>query len=143
MVSVSFDWSLLVQIINFILLMLVLNAFLYKPILKIIKKREDLFDTFRQRATSAKNEIEESEIEQKKFKTKVFVEGVKIQTDLKSEGQEKEKQILSKAQADSADRLETARQKLSAQVDSTKKTLEAEAQNIAREMAGKILGRTL
>jgi F-type H+-transporting ATPase subunit b len=143
MVSVSFDWSLVVQIINFLLLLLALNAFLYQPILKIMKKREDLFDTFRHRATSAKKEIEESEFEQKKFKTKVYAEGFKIQTDLKSQGQEKEKQILSNAQGDSADRLEQARQKLSGQVESTKKSLEVEAQNIAREMASKILGRML
>jgi len=123
--------------------MLALNAFLYKPILKIIKKRESIFDTFRQRAASAKKEIEESEIEQKKFKTEVYVEGLKIQTDLKTLGQEKEKEILAKAQSDSADRLENARQKLSNQVDSTKISLKVEAQNIAREMVGKILGRPI
>lgn len=66
--QLGIDWRLLIgQIVNFIILLLVLNHFLYQPVLKILKEREE--NVKKSIADSRKIEEEMLAMEKQKAKT--------------------------------------------------------------------------
>jgi F-type H+-transporting ATPase subunit b len=143
MVSVALDISLFIQIFNFLVLMLVLNLFLYKPLRKILQERESLFESFRQMSDSAKKQLDGGEAEKDRRKSELLLEGLQTMNDLKAAGQLREQEILANAQSESARRLEDSRSRLAQETDQTRLTLQQEARKLASDMAGQLLGRQL
>jgi F-type H+-transporting ATPase subunit b len=143
MVSVALDISLFVQILNFLVLMLVLDLFLYKPLRKILQERETLFESFRHMSDVAKKQLEDGEAEKNRRRTEVLMEGVQTMNSLKVAGQDREKEILADAQAESARRLEDNRSRLSQEADQVRLILADDAQKLARDMASQLMGRQL
>ncbi|MDR1084304.1 MAG: ATP synthase F0 subunit B [Deltaproteobacteria bacterium] len=143
MVSVALDISLFVQILNFLVLMFVLNLFLYKPLRKILQERESLFESFRHLSDVAKKQLEDGEAEKARRRSEILMEGVQTMNSLKEAGQERERVILANAQEESGRRLEGARQTLRQETAEARQILEQEARKLASDMAGQLLGRQL
>jgi F-type H+-transporting ATPase subunit b len=142
-VSVDVNWTLIVQLVTFLVLMFILNKILYKPIMAILKERENIFDKLKEKAQDSKNQLDAGEKEEKKSRDDSLSEGVKLQGILRSEGQKVEEGILAKAQEEAASKLEVARKGLKSDVEAAKVELKNQAKDIAREMASKILQRDL
>ncbi|MDR2404753.1 MAG: ATP synthase F0 subunit B [Deltaproteobacteria bacterium] len=143
MVSVAIDWTLIAQLITFLVLMFILNKILYQPILAILKKREGIYDDLKEKAQESKEQLEAGEKEEVKSRNDALSEGAKLQGALRSDGQREESDILKKAQDDAAGKLEVARNALKGDVEAARVELKSEASSIAREMASKILRREL
>lgn len=138
---VSVDGSLFIQIINFILLIWVLNMVLYRPIRNILAQRRNKVDRLGQ-------DIETS-LSDATAKKDAFAEGMKaarakgIQAKdalIEEAGLEEKsmiEEIMKKAQADLAD----VRAKITADVDDVKSALEKEVDSFADDICKKILGR--
>ncbi|MDR2351765.1 MAG: ATP synthase F0 subunit B [Deltaproteobacteria bacterium] len=138
---IAVDWTLIVQLINFLVLMFILNVLLYKPILKILKTREDAYNGLKDKADGFKNEIDQGEAKEKAFHIDLLQDGSKAQNELKQQGQAREREILEEAQSASSKKLEEARLSIAQDVAKARQDLEAEAKLLARELATKILGR--
>jgi F-type H+-transporting ATPase subunit b len=143
MVSVALDWTLVAQLVAFLILMFVLNRILFRPILDIIREREGLFQDLKQKAASFKGQLEAGEAEEAAERASALKEGEKAQAARKLEGQAEERAILEKAQAESSVRLEEAARSLEAQVAEARKGLEDEARALGLEIARKLLGREI
>ncbi|MDR1870987.1 MAG: ATP synthase F0 subunit B [Deltaproteobacteria bacterium] len=141
MVSVSLDISLFIQILNFLVLMLVLNLFLYKPLRKILHERETLFESYREMADVAKKQLEDGEEEKARSKEEALTVGLETLKGLRSAGREREKEILAEAQESSLQRLEEARARLAKETATVRSSLEGEAQTLATDLASQLLGR--
>jgi F-type H+-transporting ATPase subunit b len=59
------------------------------------------------------------------------------------EGEEEERRELAEAREQAAHELEEARAEIAAEVDAARETLRAETENLSRELASKVLGRSL
>ncbi|MDR3153771.1 MAG: ATP synthase F0 subunit B [Deltaproteobacteria bacterium] len=143
MVSVSLDWTLVVQLVTFLILMFILNGILYRPILKILRQREALFEELKLKAESFKGQLEVGEQEEAAERAGALKEGEKAQNARKLEGQAEERNILEKAQEESAKAVEAAAKSLQAQVAEARKGLEAEARSLGLDIAQKLLGRQI
>ncbi|MDR2349141.1 MAG: ATP synthase F0 subunit B [Deltaproteobacteria bacterium] len=143
MVTLTLNWTLATQLLVFLVLMWVLNKILYKPILEILRKREDVFEDLKEKARSAKKAMEEGESESEEKRTEVLRLGVKSYNTLKEEGHSMEKDILGKAQKEAAKNLEDAVAKLKGEVDAAGDELRSEAEKLGREMASALLGREI
>ncbi|MDR2198233.1 MAG: ATP synthase F0 subunit B [Deltaproteobacteria bacterium] len=143
MVSVAIDWTLIAQLITFLILMFVLNRILFKPILAILREREDIYEGLKRKAQDSKSQLEEGEAEEKSSRAGALAEGARLQGILRGEGQKKESEVLAAAQEEAAGNLEKARGALRDDVFRARKELEMEAAVLAREMAAKILKRDL
>jgi F0F1-type ATP synthase membrane subunit b/b' len=62
---------------------------------------------------------------------------------LKSEGQDKEKEILEKAQLEASEKLESAKKSLAGELAQAKGDLEVQAKTLGAQIASKLLGREL
>jgi F-type H+-transporting ATPase subunit b len=141
MVSLSFDWSLLVQIANFLILILILNKILYQPVRKLMTSRQELIESLKRGADAVKERLAEGEAAQERFRVEVLQEGVNILKASKDAGGAKELEILTGTQREAAERLETARRAINQQTDEARGQLRAQAGALADEIVGKLLGR--
>jgi F-type H+-transporting ATPase subunit b len=141
MVSMSVDWTVLVQMANFLILMVVLNIIFYKPLRKLMGSRQELIDNLKANAQIAKTRLEEGQAQQERFRIEVLQEGVKAQKELKDQGHAKETEILEETQRQAAEKIELARQAMNAQVEKVRGELQAEAKDLANHLVNKLLGR--
>ena len=56
---ISLDWTLGLQFVNFFILLIILNKFLYRPLLKVMAERRETVAGSHRRAKSLEAEIEE------------------------------------------------------------------------------------
>ena len=97
---VTISWELLFQIINTVILFLVLKKILFKPVLNIIEKRENMIQEDLATGAKAKNE---GIALKKEYEEKVSIakeEGREIIRQATARAEEKSNQIVSDAQAE-------------------------------------------
>ncbi|MCI6737260.1 MAG: F0F1 ATP synthase subunit B [Intestinibacter sp.] len=97
---VIISWELLFQIINTVILFLVLKKILFKPVLNIIEKRENMIQEDLAAGAKAKNE---GIALKKEYEEKVSIakeEGREIIRQATARAEEKSNQIVSDAQAE-------------------------------------------
>jgi F-type H+-transporting ATPase subunit b len=138
---VSLDASLLVQIANFLVLLLVMNMVAYKPIRKILLERNE-------KVIGLQADIDGS-AEQVESKSKAYAEGVrqaraagqKEKEALIQVAAEEEKAIIGKINASAQAELKEVKEKISVEVGTVKTALEEEIDAFADAIGQKILGR--
>lgn len=143
MVNISLDISLVIQLINFLLLILALNVFLYRPIRKILAERNALFTRLKDKAAQAKAEIENGEAEKERLHAESVRKALSRKNDIVLKSKEQEKSIVTEAQEKAERQIEDARKSLQQALSKAREELNSETREIAKEMAGKVLGRSL
>jgi F-type H+-transporting ATPase subunit b len=139
----NIDYTLLIQIANFLILLFLLNIIAYRPIRGILNRRkeeissfEDIAQDWRQKAERFKEELEENISETRK-------DGFKEKGDLKDEGVERERAMLQKAYSSVEDKLRQSRAEIGDSVSQVRHALQADLEGFSRDLAEKILGRGL
>jgi len=99
--QLGIDWRLLIgQIINFIILMLVLNHFLYRPLLKILKDREEAA----KKTIADSQKIEEEMLAMEKAKAKTIqnanIEAQHIMKEAREKADNQREEIVNTARAE-------------------------------------------
>ena len=133
------NWSFFAMVVNFTLLLIILNFILFKPLLGIFKEREDTVKGSLDAAKEMNNRREESitrlnrELAEARSKSKEIFET------LKAEGLQKQKEFLSHAEAEASGILDKARTDLRAEVEKARKTLRAEIDKFSDEIVRKLV----
>jgi F-type H+-transporting ATPase subunit b len=140
---ISIDITMVMHIVNMIVLMVVLNAILYKPILGILEQRGQKIETldgevvqFEQRARQRQAELD-AKIREASNKAKKALDGARAQA--QAVGAEK----LTVIRKESDTFKEKQMQDLRSQIEVARKELQGNTAGFAQAMAGKILGRSL
>lgn len=137
----AIDYSVIIQIANFLLLLFLLNIFLYRPIRGILRKRKDeiasdekMREDWKQRADTSERELEKKISETKK-------EGLIEKESLKNDGIEGERDMLQEAHSLAETKLERTRDEVKEKLVKVRESLRAELEGFSQELAEKILGR--
>ncbi len=140
---ITIDITLVIHIINMIVLMVVLNHILYKPVQSILEKRRDTLDSlnkdveqFEQNARHRQKEVDKK-MREASARAKEALDSAR--SEAQAAGDEKIAAIRSEADSEKEKQLAEIR----AQVEAARKELLDGASDFAKEMAGKILGRSL
>lgn len=140
---ITIDITLVIHIINMIVLMVVLNAILYKPVLGILEKRTQKFDElnddvaqFEQNARHRQAEVDKK-IREASNKAKKALDGARAEA--QASGAEKLAAIRQESDGEKEKQLGDIR----SQVEAARTELQGNAAGFAKEMAAKILGRSL
>ncbi len=135
--------SLLVQIVNFLLLILLLNIWLYRPIRGILARRQEEFGSLSELIENLRKNVKERQayIEEglKQARQQGFIEKETI----KGQGLEEERGILQKATSVVEERIEKTKAEIEKSLDEIRKSLEGEISAFSAEVAEKILGRSV
>ena len=138
---VEINWTVWVQIANFLILIFALNILCYKPIRKILLARKDKIDGLSSGIDSASQEAAE--------KDKAFGQGLK---EARSKGQtekeallqaasDEEKAIIAKINDKAREDLAAIKAQIAKDTDAVKTALEKDVDTFADAITQKILGR--
>ena len=140
---IEIDKSLFIQLFNFLLMMIVLNYLLYRPLRNMIKQRKEKFeglesdiDRFHGQAAEQESNIEAQLVEARR-------DGFTKKDELKSAGNEEEKVILNQAAQEGEAALEKLKAQITEEIGVARESLRSELEVFSRELAQKVLGRNL
>lgn len=138
--KLGFDPVLLVaQIVNFLIILFLLKRFLYKPILKIIKDREEKIVEGLKQAEQAEKTLTEASEKESKILSKAKADATLIIEDAKKEALELTKNIQDNSRAETERIIKEAR----AQIEQESKEAEERLSKHTAMLAGQILEKAL
>jgi F-type H+-transporting ATPase subunit b len=137
------DYSLFIQIANFLILLLLLNVILYKPIRRILKQRKEEMENLELRASDLQGRAAKDSKALEENISGARREGYKEKESLKAEALEREKKMYQEATAKAGDKLDRARKEAEQKLGEIRQSLVQEVGLFSRELAEKILGRSL
>lgn len=136
-------WTAAFTLLNFLAILIVGTKFLWNPVMKIIKDRQQEIDELYADANTAKSSAEAMEAEYQQKLAEANATGDRIVKEAMARGQAREEEIVRKANADAA----AIRDKASADIALEKKKALNDAKDEISEMAmaiaGKVVGREL
>jgi len=140
---VSIDFTFFIQIINFLLIIFVLNLLLYKPLLKILEKRQEQISASEKEVGDLNLTIEKRMAEYEAKIQKAKLEAMEQRHGILQEGADVSKKIMDEARADIVGMMEQFQEKLKAEMDQARNVLHNSSRKISMEIAEKVLGRSI
>jgi len=140
---ISVNWTLGLQFVNFIILLIILNKLLYKPLMNIIAERRGAIEGSHARAKSLETDIEEKMQRYQQQLNDAKLAANEERNAVKKAAAEEESKILSDAQGKASKRLQTIKAQVGKEAAAASKTLKGDAESLAGQIATKILGREL
>jgi F-type H+-transporting ATPase subunit b len=140
---IEIDWTLGALLINFLVLVFLLNVVLFRPIRKILKERQARLDA--QAADISLMETQgqglDSEIKDKLALARR--EGAGAREALKNEGAAAEVSLMEEVKREADLEWSRVEQKIKGDMARARESLKAQAESFAQLLASKILGREL
>ena len=136
-------FTALFTLVNTIVLFLVLKAFLFKPVMKMIRDRQQEIDDMYQKAEDATQQAQALQSEYEQKLNDAALTGERLVREAVARGQSREEEILRQAEA----KAEAIRDKAVQDIAREKKKALNEAKDeisvIAIDIAGKVVGKNL
>lgn len=140
---ITIDLAFVFQLINFLLLMLVLNFLLYRPIRRVIAERDGEIANARKKAGEVDREVQEQvaayEARMREVKAGVSQE----RAALKREALLEEGAIIEKARVEAAGSLDAIKARVAQEAADARAILQEQARALSRDICEKVLGRSL
>jgi F-type H+-transporting ATPase subunit b len=140
---VSIDSTLFYQIVNFLLLIYILNVLLYKPILKILDERKKKLQGSEDEIKALQQTVEQKTAEYEEKIRLAKLEAMSQRNEIQKEGAEEGKKIIDGAKEDIAKMMEDFKVKMAGEMDEARLILNTQSRAISLEIAEKVLGRSL
>jgi F-type H+-transporting ATPase subunit b len=141
-VGVDF-WTALFALLNFLTILIVGTKLLWKPVMKIIKDRQQEIDDLYKDANTAKTSAEAMEAEYQQKLAAATQTGDRIVKEAVARGQAREEEILRKANADAAAIMDKASADIAMEKKKAINDAKDEISEMAMAIAGKVVGRQL
>jgi F-type H+-transporting ATPase subunit b len=139
---ISVDGSVLIQIVNFLLLIWVLNIILYRPIRNILIQRKEKIQGLEQAIGSCEKDVKEKDDAVLKGIKDARSSGIKAKDALLLEAAEAEKEMTAAINQKAQENLARAQEKIEKDVEAVAASLLKEIDVFAEIIGQKILGRT-
>jgi F-type H+-transporting ATPase subunit b len=140
---IDFNYTLLIQFFNFLVLLFLLNILLFKPVLKAINKREKTLVTLFDGVEGIKKEAVRLELaydEGSRERKKPVLEGKDAAL---MEAQKSSMRLIEKARTELAEELVKVKSKVESESKSISDALKGEVEKLSTEVVEKILKRSL
>jgi F-type H+-transporting ATPase subunit b len=140
---INIDLSFVFQLVNFLLLMLVLNIFLFKPVRKVLAERQVRISDARSRAESVDLEVQ-AKMAEYEARLKAMKSGASDERGaLVKEAQAEETAILEAARKEASATLSTIKARVAKEASEARLLLQEQAKTLSVDICEKVLGRSL
>ena len=139
---VSLDYTILVQMVNFIILIFILNALLYKPILGIIGKRKQKMDESDSEIKRMNQTVEQKMAEYEEKVRLAKVDAMEQKNAIVKEGSDVAKGIIDAVRGEIPAMMVQFHAKMGKEVEEARAILHNQSQKISLDIAEKVLGRS-
>jgi len=140
---ISLDYSLGIQIINFILLIFILNRLLYKPLLGLIDKRNHKIEASEAECLRLQKTVEQKMAAYEEKLRLAKAAAVEKKNELIRQGADETKAIVDSARADLPAMMEQFHARMEGEILEAKRILTGQSEKLSVEIAEKVLGRRL
>jgi F-type H+-transporting ATPase subunit b len=135
--------AFVIQVINFCVLAIALNIFLYKPIRRVMAERRETIESSRDRAEAVDRDVREKMALYEARLQDARNEAVQRKAEAIRQAQAEEAALLEKARSDAAATLATIRERVARESAEAREILIQQAQTLSGDVCEKILGRSL
>ena len=140
---ISLDKSLIVQFVNFIILLLILQRLLYKPFLAKMAERTQAIQKSLDEAQTARAEAARQQEENETRLRAAYSEAAAIRAQALKDAADEQKRLVDAARAESQRLVETARAQMDAEVRRARDELRGEVADLATAVAVTLVRRSL
>ena len=140
---ISFDKSLIVQGINFLLLLIILHRILYKPLVAKMQERTSAIQKALEEAQLARAETARQQEENATRLRSAYQEAASIREQALKEAGEEQRKLVEGAQAEARRLVESARAQTEADIRRAREELRREVATIAVSVAEKLVRKSL
>ncbi len=137
------DYTLFLQLANFLFLLFILNIILYRPVRQIVGKRKAEIDGLQHSVSELEGNADRFAEELEESKAKARRMGNQEKETLKHQGLEEIKTLLKEAASASGERMGQGRREMEKKLLEARGALEKELNLFSKELAEKILGRSV
>ncbi len=140
---ISIDYSLVAQVVLFLILWSILRRVLFGPVGRLMAERERRTDGAHAEARSLVEEGKELQERYDAAIAKARAEGEAIKGEIREEAFRARNAILSQGRDAAAQKIQEIREEVQKELDAARRVASANADALAEEMAEKVLGRKL
>jgi F-type H+-transporting ATPase subunit b len=140
---VNLDYTILIQMANFILLIFILRRLLYVPILGVMNERKERMEEYDGEIKRLKQEVEQkfSEYEEKVRLAKL--DAMEQRNTIVKEGADLAKSMIDAVRSEIPALMEQFNARITREVDAARAILRSQSQKISLEITEKVLGRSI
>jgi len=140
---INIDLAFVIQLINFLILILVLNVFLYKPIRKMLSERQGHIAEAKARAEAVDQDVQ-GKMAEYEARLKAMKSGAADERGaLIKEAQAEESAILEASRKEAADTLAAIKARVAKEAADARALLQEQAKLLSVDICEKVLGRSL
>lgn len=138
---INLNFTLFIQLINFLALLFILNAILYKPVIAKIREREARIKRDQEEALELEQKVLSQENQHQQELANARQTAAQEKGDMMAEAKKAEAQVLATARAEAAKIVDSMKAAIQADAAEARKTLRDQMTPLAESIAEKILGR--
>ena len=140
---IELDGTLVLQFVNFMILLVVLNALLFKPLRAALQARKETIEGSKAKVQDIDEQVQAQIARYEAQLQDARQQGGQERSALRKTGQEEEVRILGEANRSAAERLQTITAQIQEEANSARQSLRGDTEALAKEIAGKVLGRAV
>lgn len=140
---INIDKSLIIQALNFAILLFVLHRLLYKPLLATMNERSSAIKKSLDEAQAARAEAARAREENAAQLKAAYAEAAAIREQALKEAGEEQRRLVEAARGESQRMIESAKAQLDADVRRAREELRREVSGLAVEIAEKLVRKSL
>ena len=137
------DKTLIIQIVIFIAAIFILNSLLFKPLIQLVERREQLTTGRIKEAKELERKVEQIIKEYKEKLDEVRAKAMEERNEIRRQAQAAAEEMIAKAHSEAQTLLEEAIAELGLEAREIRAKIKPEIEILARNMASQVLGREL
>jgi F-type H+-transporting ATPase subunit b len=142
-VTVMPNWTVGIQIINFLIILWILNLILYRPIRSILRQRKEKIEGLEATIETYNEDTQEKDSAFAAGIKEARAKGLNEKEALLQAAAEEEKEIIAKVNEKAQAELADIREKISREAKTAKGALQTKVDEFSSDICQKILGRTV
>ncbi len=140
---IDLNLTMIIQLFIVLSLVVILSQIVFKPFLGILQERKDRVKRAEEQARDLQHRSEELMERYRESISSAHAQGATIREKIRKESLAKEMEILQKAVEEANRSIQEMKKRISDEMEGARAGLQLQAQNLSREIATKILGRSL
>ena len=140
---IDLNYTVIIQLFIVLSLVVILSQIVFKPFLTMLQERKDRVKRAEEQAIDLQHRAEELMERYRDSIAAAHAQGATIRDRIRKESLAKEMEILQKAMEESNRMIQEIKARITDEMEAARVGLQSRAQNLSREIAGRILGRSL
>ncbi len=140
---IQLNITLFIQVINFLVLLVLLDILLYKPVMAKIREREAQIRKDQEKATELEQKVLDQENRHQQELAKARQTAAEEKVALLAEAKKKEAHALEKARTEASRIVDDMKASIQTDAEEVRKSLKAQMTPLALSITEKVLGRAI